>query len=288
MQYRQRRDTPQNETTRTARLLAAVRRPEYTGSNRCVPCTGVNLALAALLSSAVAILSAPVAVGVAGLSLASIWLRGYLVPGTPTLTKRYLPDRILAWFDTAHSPSAGFGVTPPDAEFGPDAESFDPAAFLLRAGVLTDDGADVRLTPAFETALAERALTITDLDAAAARMLDVEPSRVHTTQVGDAWRVLLDDRHAGNWESRAAFVADLAAYDLLSEATVWDDVPDDARGTVLTSVRACLETCPVCTGSITLDTTLVTSCCREHEVVAATCDDCGARLFEIRAAELTQ
>ena len=34
-------------------------------------------------------------------ALAAIWLRGYLVPGTPELTKRYLPERALALFGKA-------------------------------------------------------------------------------------------------------------------------------------------------------------------------------------------
>ncbi|MDZ7746617.1 MAG: hypothetical protein U5K28_08980 [Halobacteriales archaeon] len=282
MQHQQRDDVPQNRR-RTARALAMLRQPEYTGVNRCLPCTAVNLVLAAVLTGGVMIVSVPAAVGVAGLSLASIWLRGYLVPGTPTLTKRYLPDRVLAWFDKADAP-VGFD----SAAIPADDEPVDPTAFLLDAGMLVDDGTDVRLTPTFEADIAARALAITDLDAVAARMLDVSPDRVYTTQVGDAWRVLLDDQRVGNWESRAAFVADLAAYEVLSERDAWDDLPDSARGTVLASVRACLETCPVCAGSITLDTALVASCCREHEVVAATCNDCDARLFEIRAAGLSE
>jgi hypothetical protein len=32
-------------------------------------------------------------------SLALVYLRGYLVPGTPAFTKRYFPDWLLAWFD---------------------------------------------------------------------------------------------------------------------------------------------------------------------------------------------
>ena len=287
MQYRQQGQDRQSEPTRARKLLGAVRQPQYTGENRCIPCTAVNLGLAGALTGAVSLVSLPVAVAVAGVSLASIWLRGYLVPGTPALTKRYLPDRVLAWFDKA-DPPAGFGVAGTDAALEGDVASFDPTAFLLRGDMLLDDGTDLRLAPAFETELAERALAIDDLDTAAARMLDTSPARIRTTQVGDAWRVLLDEYRVGNWESRAAFVADLAAHEVLSERGLWDEIPDEAGGTVLASIRACLDTCPVCAGSITLGTTVVASCCREHEVIAATCGDCDARLFEIRAAQLPQ
>ncbi|RNJ27318.1 hypothetical protein [Halosegnis longus] len=287
MQYRQQGQKRRPELTRTRRLLAAVRQPEYTGANRCLPCMAVNLVLAGVLTGALSVVSVPAAVAAAGVSLASIWLRGYLVPGTPTLTKRYLPDRVLAWFDKADQP-AGFGVAGTDAALDGDVASFDPTGFLLRGDVLLDDETDVRLAPTFEAELAERALAIDDLDTAAARMLDTSPAQIRTTQVGDAWRVLVDEYRVGNWESRAAFVADLAAHEVLSERGLWDEIPTEAGGTVLASIRACLETCPVCAGSITFGTTVVASCCREHEVIAATCGDCDARLFEIRAAQVPE
>ena len=140
--------------------LDTLRQPEYTGENRCTPCTVVNVCIAALLAVAVGVAFPLAGVVVFVLSLAAIYLRGYLVPGTPTLTKRYLPNRVLALFDkapdstdefvpaadtaamddrgddgTAESPSveAGHGATPgtPDATAtgaNPEtASSTDPA-----------------------------------------------------------------------------------------------------------------------------------------------------------------
>ncbi len=137
--------------------LDPLRQPEYIGENRCTPCTVVNVCIAALLAVAVGVAFPLAGVVVFVLSLAAIYLRGYLVPGTPTLTKRYFPDRVLALFDkepastdefvpaadaaTGHggadseSPSveAGHGATPgtPDATVtGADPEtasSTDPA-----------------------------------------------------------------------------------------------------------------------------------------------------------------
>jgi hypothetical protein len=165
-------------------LLAAVRRPEYTGDNRCLPCTVVNVVLAGLLTAAAALVSLPLGVAVATVSLAAIYLRGYLVPGTPELTKRYLPERVLAWFGKADAPAT------------PGETAFDTVGFLDRYGVVVDIGDDVALAPAFE------------------------------------------------------------------------------RG---------LDSCPTCGGTIRLGTETVSSCCREYEVVAATCADCDARLFETGA-----
>ncbi|MFC6975122.1 hypothetical protein ACFQL1_11345 [Halomicroarcula sp. GCM10025709] len=94
-------------------MLARLRDPEYTGENRCLPCTIVNSAIAVALAGAVgvgiAVATTPVLAGVAAalvlaVSALSIWLRGYLVPGTPELTKRYMPPGC--------SPGSGRGRPP--------------------------------------------------------------------------------------------------------------------------------------------------------------------------------
>ena len=105
-------------------FLERLRQPEYTGENRCLPCTVVNAIIAGALAAAATLLVTPVGGGVVlVLSLAAIYLRGYLVPGTPELTKRYLPDRVLRLFDKA-----------PDL---PDpGETVDVEGYLLDAGVL--------------------------------------------------------------------------------------------------------------------------------------------------------
>ncbi|WP_049985508.1 hypothetical protein [Halobellus rufus] len=256
-------------------FLKDLRRPEYTGDNRCLPCTAVNLVLAAALTAAAAVVSPPAAVAVALVSLASIYLRGYLVPGTPELTRRHLPERVLAWFGKSEprAPVAG--------------TDFDVVSFLDRAAVVVDDGEDVALAPEFQTRLEAAAR---DLDgeaatrAAAAELLDVDADRLSFVADDAAWRVLLDGSILGRWESRAAFVTDLAADRALAAwSEEWASVPGDARGRTLSAIRACLEACPVCGGEIRLGTESVRSCCREYEVVAATCRGCDARLFETDA-----
>ncbi|TKX69802.1 hypothetical protein, partial [Halorubrum sp. GN11GM_10-3_MGM] len=141
------RDTDSDRLRQSA--LAAVgrlRRPEYTGSNRCLPCTAVNVVIAAAGAGAAAAVGAPLlgAVGFGG-ALAVIWLRGYLVPGTPELTKRYLPERALALF----------GKAPGGVEAGASGDaSIDPEAYLHDAGVLVETPAsdDFAFAPDFAAA----------------------------------------------------------------------------------------------------------------------------------------
>lgn len=79
-------------------VIKTLRQPEYTGENRCKPCTLLNLTIAVILSSVIARKSKLGGALAIGVSIAHIYLRGYLVPGTPTVTKRYLPPAVLRWF----------------------------------------------------------------------------------------------------------------------------------------------------------------------------------------------
>ena len=88
-------------SSRGTSLRDRIREPEYTGENRCVPCTVLNVVLAVALTAATAVFGPVVAAVVLVASLGSIYYRGYLVPGTPELTKRYLPDRVLRLFGKA-------------------------------------------------------------------------------------------------------------------------------------------------------------------------------------------
>lgn len=79
-------------------FLKKYKQPEYIEENRCKPCTILNVLIAAMSSFVVARRSRIVGIVSFGLSLVLIYVRGYLVPGTPTLTKMYLPSEVLQWF----------------------------------------------------------------------------------------------------------------------------------------------------------------------------------------------
>jgi hypothetical protein len=83
---------------RSASFLGGLKNPEYTGENRCVPCTVVNALIAVAVSGLVALAVPLLGLVVLAASALLIYFRGYLVPGTPELTKRYLPARVLTAF----------------------------------------------------------------------------------------------------------------------------------------------------------------------------------------------
>ena len=268
----------------SVRLPTWLRDPRYTGEDRCVPCTVVNVVIAGVLAAAVATQSVGLGGVVLAVALVTIAVRGYLVPGTPTLTKRYLPDRVLALFDKGPArPGAEPTATTTDT-----ATTFDPAAALLDSGVLVDDPAvdDLVLDDSFRARWTGRARELADRDrdadgAALATFLDVDPESVATVDRGYAYVASIDGEPVGQWESRPAFLMDIAASDVLSGYwTDWDALATAHQSELLGNLRLFVETCPTCDGTVTLDTTVVESCCRQYDVLAATCDDCGARLFE--------
>lgn len=270
--------------------LDTLRQPEYVGENRCMPCTIVNVLIAVVLAALTWHLVAPIAsVVVLVASLAAIGLRGYLVPGTPTLTTRYLPDRVLALFEKApatHSataPADGATADPPES----GAADLDVEAVLVETGILTQcaDRDDLCLADDFRRAWRDAMTTVSDGDAttvAVASLLDVDESNLELSdRGGGAFVARYDGRYAGQWESRAALVADAAAADLVAARDPdWNDRPIEARGELLGGLRLFLERCPDCGGDVTFGRETVESCCRSREVVAVSCNTCGSRLFE--------
>lgn len=270
-----------NETIQVLQSrIEKLRNPEYTGDNRCTPCTVVNVAITAVLGAAVAVVSVPAAAVVAVVGMAAIYFRGYLVPGTPTLTKRYFPDRVLAWFD-----KRPVDELPSDEDGLVDVESA-----LHSMGVVEPckGGTDLCLEPDFRVAWYDHAETMQSDDerrSAIAEMLDVETSKLSFDEYGSAVVVRFEGKQVGQWESDAALVADLAADRALSAHTVeWDRLDVVNRSRVLNSLRMFLEECPACGGPATMGQETVESCCRSIDVVAVTCQDCGSRLFEIEVS----
>ncbi|WP_224449526.1 hypothetical protein [Haloprofundus salilacus] len=280
-------------------LLERARTPEYTGENRCIPCTAVNVALAGAAALALVVVSPPVAALALGVSLTLVYLRGYLVPGTPALTKRYLPDWFLRRFDKPPRARTSSVDNPPNdlssnesspnSHSPPDSAAFDPAtfdaeAFLFEVNALRYGDDDVLLDASFERAWYRRIDVIREGDGGVgqlAKTLGVDAERVSLSDHGNAVAAWFDDDWLGQWESREAFAADMAASaELADRSDVWRRLSVDVRGQVLSGLRACVERCPACGGSVELGERTVESCCRNYDVIAATCTHCDVRYFE--------
>ncbi|WP_435349533.1 hypothetical protein [Haloarchaeobius sp. HRN-SO-5] len=242
--------------------LNRVRRPEYTGENRCVPCTVTNVVIAGVLTAATFVLSPWLAAAVAVTSAAAIYLRGYLVPGTPELTKRYLPARMHHLFDRA-SP-----------EFVP--EAFQAEQSLVEAGTVVPVSDDLALDPAFGREWYARMDTLTNDEAqrrALAGIVGLDAEHLRLDERPGRFVAWYDGEWLGQWESRAAFVADAGGGEVLAtRIDSWDSMPVAYRSELLAGLRLFLDACPTCGGAVVFGTDVVESCCRSYDVVAATCE----------------
>ncbi|AGN01998.1 hypothetical protein L593_10265 [Salinarchaeum sp. Harcht-Bsk1] len=280
--------------------LDRLRQPEYTGENRCMACTYVNVLLtvcftALLVAVAAQLLGPTPALGVgavfAVLAAGSIWLRGYLVPKTPTLTKQYLPKSVLEKFGKAPD----VGVAPAGAHDDQTAErdaaeegveAFDHEQLLLDAGAVEpcEDVDDLCLTDAFDrdwSAHLEALPDELDPETAAAEIgIDLGREHVHVQRYEKGTVVTEHDRPIVEWPSEAAMRLDAAgARTLADHSAQWDAFDFRQRAALVAGLRVFVEECPDGQPA-ELSEEQVESCCTSHTVVTLECADSGARLFE--------
>jgi hypothetical protein len=255
-----------------------LRQPEYTGENRCTPCTVVNTLIAGSVGVVLGVVVHPAAGVLAfGAGALAVYLRGYLVPGTPALTRRYFPPWLLRTFGKDPIKAAATGTTrradePPEAVADAKADADTP---LVAAGVVSD-GQQPTPTEAFREEWRARIDAIDEVTPeAVADVFGADSAR----RLGEA-SFVLDESASVRWGSEGALVADVAAAGLLAERlgarAEWDR---DTRRSVLMGLRLCLETCPSCGGAVRLEEDRVDPCCQKpHLVAEAVCTDCGAVL----------
>jgi hypothetical protein len=222
----------------------------------------VNVVIAAIIAAAVTTV-----VGVAGGAvvlvgaLGVIYFRGYLVPGTPAFTVRYLPPWLLGLFGKELrlpeplEPLGGTAVraTPEGGRLlDPFASAWDDRIERLRAdGVGEEDVATLLGIPT-------------------------------ASNVGETAYVV--DERLRRWLSESALLADAAAAAVLEERgdESWASLGPDERVAALRDLRKYRDTCPLCGGELDAgETETIETCCTESErVLMATCSDCDVRLVE--------
>lgn len=254
----------------TTELLRRFQQPEYTGKNRCRPCTVVNGIIAVAVVAAVAVVSLTAATIAFVVCVTVIALRGYLVPGTPSLV-RYLPPAVHELLGSAHAT---------DEETLTDLESI-----LLSSGIVVTcpNGDDLCLAEQYRDAWRSQMDELRETQRERlSQVLSVSPDEIAFEDTTSGWYVSVDGEQVGHWPSEAAFRADLASEALLEARLAnWDTLPFGDRTHLLVVLRSFLETCPICQGDVVPDESVVESCCRDDLVsVTTACVDCGAVLFE--------
>lgn len=273
-------------------LIEAMRQPEYTGANRCLPCTIANGFIALTVSALVAVgASAGVAAVVLAVCGAAIYLRGYLIPGTPTLTKRYLPDRVHRLLGTHHVPTEGDGAASPSVDTGvADAERASTnAEEALRAdGAVTEcpNADDICLDPEFRDAWRNRITGLREGETGVERLaahLDVDPEALALEDRGREYAMTYEGDRVDGWPSRAAFLADMGVEPTLAEwCSDWESYDAELRTRIIASLRAFLERCPACDAELEAAESTWETCCREGTDVTVRCDRCESVVFNGR------
>ncbi|ELZ49487.1 hypothetical protein C465_07951 [Halorubrum distributum JCM 9100] len=290
----------------TSETIDRLRRPEYTGENRCLPCTVVNGVIALLLGGAAGFVWPAAGVGTVAVSAATIYLRGYLIPGTPELTRRYFPEWLLRAFgkettvvqrrtpadeaggstttgrdgsDSAADASDADDADRSDADdadrsAGDDADRDEIEALLRESGVVEDDpdADDIRLTREFRDAWWRRIRRFRGDRATAAErlgaVLELDPDDLGFEEGtrGDLV-VTLGGDPISRWDSDAAFYADLAVEPTLREwLPDWEGLGDRRRTELIAGMRAFLESCPACDATLTQVENVRESCCSSDVV----------------------
>jgi|AntDeeMinimDraft_5_1070356.scaffolds.fasta_scaffold03957_4 hypothetical protein len=270
-----------------ARGAEAIRRPEYTGENRCESCTVVNAVIVAVIGLLLYKVRKPLGYLAVGVGTVLIYLRGYVVPGTPS----FAPDLVRPLpVDFDHDEPEGVGS---GSLTGSDDAEADPANFegeeiietLAGAGVIEAGEEALFLNESFRNSWEDRIEELADLEpepladrTAAASPHDVEGA-AHDS------RILIKGAGRDIWLSHPIAIAEVAATETLAN---WD-VDADMRAAAAEPLRTFIELCPNCGGDV-IETT-IRNCCggpgtyqrRPGQLVLA-CEDCDTVLFEFDEA----
>lgn len=265
-------------------IIRRMKNPEYTETNRCQPCTVVNVIIGASLGLIVSNWSVLGGSIVACTSFVIIYFRGYLVPGTPALTKQYLPLRVLRWFGKDAGPETASGFVGESSPSSEESESLE--SYLQHCEVVEPTGDDLQLTAEFEEMWNKEmdVFSKRNIDheiVLEALNIDLESNNCDLYEDDTAYTLVGPQGTIAQWPSYAAVVADVAASSALSQwVDNWSDRLPEERGEVLNSLRLFLNTCPTADSGTEMESEVVESCCSTHEVVAVNCEETGERLFE--------
>lgn len=214
------------------------RNSQYTGENRCWPCTVVNLGLVGFISSCVAIIGSDLMAGsILLVGVASTGLRGYVIPGTPRLT-RYLPASVLSVFNKG--PSGSLAVTA-------DSDSQETDLVEVSEGT-------IRLSSAIRNKYKTQAQNLaSDSDRLEAAIVDAFDRVDHITvnrSLGGNENWFAKDSDGDillRWEARPVAAMDVAGEMLLSEYDPdWTTLDSSHREQQRAMLRRAAKTCPMC------------------------------------------
>ncbi|MDL5361400.1 hypothetical protein [Halalkalicoccus sp. NIPERK01] len=214
-----------------------LRRPEYTGENRCLPCTVANGAILLVCCLALAALSPLLALAALLAGAGAIRYRGYLVPYTPRLTARVRE----ALADEPARPLPG-SLAEADEDVGERT-----LETLVEAGILVPAGERLHLDEPFRDDWREEMARLrarSDEELVEATAAATEETDVELLDADRPLFALTGSEGGEAWVSRPVVIAEVAA-----ERALAAHVPESSRRDRLVAARALrgfLDRCPDC------------------------------------------
>jgi hypothetical protein len=262
--------------------------------NRCIPCTVLNVFIASVIAGLL------VGIGLFWIAITTfvacivvIYLHGYLIPGTPTITERYFSKRVLRLFgkDLPNEHTHDLHETTDDT-----AEERESVEALVATGIVTRRGDEIDLSSDFRDAWHERIHAIRerererDQDQEQDLNQELEPRLADVQTIYGADTItrhgpasfVVDKNKSVRWVSEAALVADVAsATELENRLDAWKTFSKSRRDEILTGLRLFLRYCPACDGPLSVEEDRVDPCCQKaHIVVQSACERCDVLIVE--------
>ena len=276
-------------------LFDRLRRREYTGENRCWPCTITNSVLLAALVGILSFLGRrTIARAVAVVGTAAIALRGYVVPYTPRFAPALVAALPIAPIDHGQPAAASGSLSDSSTTADGTASAAEPTGedvlkTLLEAGVLVPEGDDIQLAKDVRKDWRREMRTLRETELTTlARVADEQTESSVDARAGRNWGqpVLVLERDGGVPVTlrRGVAVAELAAVCALESHV--ESAP--IRRAAGRPMRSLLEHCPLCDGPLTVTQS---SCCGETTPAGQTpsekliCPACDERFFTFDDAE---
>lgn len=265
------------------------RRPEYTGENRCIPCTVVNSIIAVGVTGVLTTLNPILGICSVVASAILLYYRGYLIPGAPTITKRYMPDRVLEMFGKEPILTTPGFIEPNNERFD-DTTEFNTLSLLLRHGVIqpTDDGEDIELTTVFKETFPE-----VNSDDPISRAEAVFQSHFQDLSIDGQsdvpYLINTADTVLLSWTSETALRIDAQSAQALDNFVPnTEALNKNEYFSLLQSIRALREICPKCGDVIRFTQQERETCCQTYTANVLSCDSCGDTLLEVNDSALNE
>ncbi len=251
-------------------IWTSIRQDEFTGENRCLPCTVVNLIISALLAGIIGYYSRGIGIIGFGLSALLIYLRGYLIPKTPYITQEYFPDSVLRAFGK----SSGHADDKEVEQLMEDLDILKPE----------DDADTSTLNPSFEKQWRQRLKDRKNKTSGKniISQLFLPENEFEVKSDSEKMAAMANGQIVGRWPSKVSRVVDVISDRTLRDyAQRWEHLGPQTRLQILFALRKFVKVCPNCGGQITTQTIEVDSCCGPVPVIEAQCTDCSKLLFKV-------